>query len=64
MKLIVKNVVKEKLCGSCGLKETCGDTPGLCMMASYAQIATVVVMLSYFLVTMNLTDKEKITVDG
>ena len=56
MKLIVKNVVKEKICGSCGLKETCGDTPGLCMMASYAQIASVVVMLSYFLVTMNLTD--------
>ena len=45
---------KEKICAHCMLKETCGDLPGLCMLLYYALIASVIVGLSYLLITMKL----------
>ena len=54
MKVIAIKSIKEKACNSCKLKSTCGDLRGLCMLVPYAQIVTVVVMLGYFLVTMDL----------
>lgn len=54
MKKIATKTIKQKVCNSCKLKKTCGDLPGLCMLLSYAQIVTVVIMLSYFLITMDL----------
>lgn len=53
MKLFKKNI-KKKACDNCKLKETCGDLPGLCMFVPYALIISVIVMLSYFLVIMDL----------
>jgi len=54
MKIITINSVKNKICEKCKLKASCGDLPGLCMAVNYAQIALVIFMLLYFLVTMEL----------
>lgn len=54
MKLITRTAIKKKVCANCKLKETCGDLPGFCMLLPYALIASVIIMLSYFLVTMDL----------
>ena len=53
---IIKTVtnVKQKTCESCKLKKSCGDLPGFCMMPYYGLIASVVIMLTYFLVNMSL----------
>lgn len=52
--MIVKNAIRHKVCNSCALENTCGDLPGICMLVNYAQLASVVVMLTYFLLTMDL----------
>jgi hypothetical protein len=54
MKTTTKGSMKQKICASCALKNTCGDLPGFCMLVPYAMIAMVVIMLTYFLVTMDL----------
>ena len=46
--------VKQKICENCKLKKSCGDLPGFCMFVYYGLIALVVIMLSYFLITMTL----------
>ena len=54
MKIIKINTIKHKICNNCNLKESCGDTRGLCMILNYSQIASVIIMLGYFLLTMDL----------
>lgn len=55
MKITTKAAtIKNKICKNCVLKKSCGDLPGFCMMLHYALIAVVVVVLSYFLITMKL----------
>ena len=46
--------IKEKICNNCKLKKSCGDLPHFCILIYYGLIVLVVVMLSYFLITMNL----------
>jgi len=46
--------IKEKICETCGLQKSCGDLPGFCALLYYVPVALVVVMLFYFLITMNL----------
>jgi len=48
------STIKEKICAHCILKETCGDLPGLCMLFYYVLIASVIIGLSYLLITMKL----------
>ena len=55
MKTTTKDLtVKEKICARCMLKGTCGDLPGLCMLFYYGLIASVIIGLSYLLITMKL----------
>ncbi len=55
MKIIAKtSSIKEKICANCMLKTTCGDVRGLCMLLHYGVIASIVVVLLYLLLTMNL----------
>lgn len=55
MKKIIKtSTVKEKVCETCMFKKTCGDLPGLCMLLHYGLIALVIIVLGYFLMTMDL----------
>ena len=49
-----KKDMKKKACDKCKLKETCGDLPGLCMLVPYTLIISVIIMLFYFLLTMDL----------
>ena len=54
-KIIVKSSkIKEKICETCGLQDTCGDLPGFCALIYYIPIALVIVGLAYLLITMNL----------
>ena len=55
MKITKKvSTVKEKICDNCTFKKSCGDLPGFCILLHYGLIALVIIMLSYFLATMNL----------
>ena len=55
MKITTKtSTMKKKICASCTFKGTCGDLPGFCMLLPYGLIALVIIMLTYFLVTMDL----------
>ena len=54
MKKIIKATTKEKICKRCALKNKCGDLPGFCVLIFYVPIALIVVMLIYFLMTMDL----------
>ncbi len=55
MKINIKSSkIKEKVCETCGLQKSCGDLPGFCLLLNYVPIVAVVVMLFYFLMTMNL----------
>ena len=54
MKITTKTSMKKKICAGCMLKGTCGDLPGFCMLVPYGLIALVIIMLTYFLVTMDL----------
>lgn len=54
MKTTAKVSTKKKICASCMFKDTCGDLPGFCMLLPYGLIASVIIMLSYFLLTMDL----------
>jgi len=55
MKINIKSSkIKEKVCETCGLQKSCGDLPGFCMLLYYVPVVLVVVMLSYFLINMNL----------
>lgn len=55
MKIKIKSSqIKEKICEKCGLKESCGDLPGFCVLLHYVPIVLVVAMLCYFLITMTL----------
>jgi len=51
---IKSSKIKEKVCETCGLQESCGDLPGFCLLLNYVPIVIVVVMLSYFLINMTL----------
>ena len=51
---IKPSTVKEKICAHCLLKDTCGDLRGLCIWSFYTLITSVIVGLSYFLITMKL----------
>jgi hypothetical protein len=54
-KIIIKpSKIKEKICDTCGLQNTCGDLPGFCALIYYIPIALVIVGLAYLLITMNL----------
>ncbi|NOQ89012.1 MAG: hypothetical protein GQ550_08820 [Gammaproteobacteria bacterium] len=55
MKITTKILTtKEKICDKCPVKTSCGDLPGFCMLLYYALIASLVVVLLYFLITMSL----------
>lgn len=55
MKITTKaSTVKEKICDNCMFKQSCGDLPGFCILLHYGGIALVVIMLTYFLLTMNI----------
>lgn len=54
MKVKTISSVKNKICSKCKLKQSCGDVPGLCMALNYGVITSVMIMLTYFLVTMDL----------
>jgi len=52
MKINMKSSkIKEKVCETCGLKESCGDLPGICLVFQYIPIILVIIMLLYLLVT-------------
>ena len=51
---IKRTKVKEKICETCGLQNTCGDLPGFCVLIYSVPIVLVVVGLAYLLITMNL----------
>lgn len=46
--------VKKKICANCKLKGKCGDLPAFCLLIYYVPIALLVIMLLYFLMTMDL----------
>ena len=46
--------IKEKICDTCGLQNTCGDLPGFCALIYYIPIVLVIVGLAYLLITMSL----------
>jgi len=55
MKITTKSSkIKEKICETCGLKKSCGDLPGFCLLLTYVPVVLVVAMLLYFLITMSL----------
>lgn len=55
MKINTKvSAAKENICKKCSLKNKCGDLPGFCVLIFYVPIALIVVMLIYFLLTMDL----------
>ena len=51
---IKSSKIKEKICDTCGLRKTCGDLPGFCVLLYYVPIALVVAGLVYLLITMSL----------
>jgi len=55
MKITKKiRVTKAKVCDNCSMKKTCGDLPGLCIRLHHVLIASVVLVLLYFLMTMRV----------
>lgn len=55
MKITMKPTkIKEKICETCGLQNSCGDLPGFCLLIYYVPVGIVVVGLLYLLVTMPL----------
>ena len=47
-------ITKQEICSRCKLNKTCGDLPGFCALISFIPIAVIVIMLAYFLITMDL----------
>jgi len=45
---------RKNICAKCKLKEKCGDLPGFCLFIYYVPIVLLVIMLLYFLLTMEL----------
>jgi hypothetical protein len=55
MKITIKSSkIKEKICGTCGLQESCGDLPGFCILIYYVPVVFAVAVLAYLLITMPL----------
>jgi len=46
--------IKEKICDTCGLRKSCGDLPGFCILLQYIPVAIVVIGLIYLFATMSL----------
>lgn len=49
-----KKSIKQKVCAKCALHKTCGEVPGLCMFLPFSVLGSVIVMLTYFMLTMDL----------